>query len=304
MANDALASTIDIPAFSTRSQADIIALMPTGSSLSGPDHLLFTGLFLIVLASNVIRAIRRRWYAARGGIAPPRSIQGMRNLLIGSAAFAVLLIAAWHHQQRPWELLGFQWPRGGWIGIVGLLLLAGQLSFVAFATLGELPRARRDAETADELIRLTAPMRRDQSDVPRNSLVVGAMGAFEELCFRGFLYYYFTILWGWVPAALICWVSFAMAHSSQGPRVVSICLIHGGFFTILRLMTGCLWIPMLSHAVHNMIVVVAVREIEELIAKRDADKLKARNLELRDDASEAPVNDSQPISTAASEGIP
>lgn len=254
--------------------------MPTELPVSDLDHLLFSGLALFILIGNMIRVIRRRRYATRGEVAPPRSVRRLRVLLIGAAVFSVLLIAAWYYQQRPWEALGFQWPRGGWVGIFGLVLLVAQLSLVAIATLGDLPRARRDRETADELIRLTAPMRRDQSDVPRNALIVGVMGAFEELCFRGFLYFYFAALWGWIPAALICWISFAAAHFSQGPRVVSICLVHGGFFTILRLMTDCLWVAMLSHAIHNMIVVVAVREIEQLIAHRDTEQRAADGLRL------------------------
>ncbi|MBL8880124.1 MAG: CPBP family intramembrane metalloprotease [Phycisphaerales bacterium] len=243
--------------------------MPNSTALQPFDHALLSIVVAFVLTANVRRVWIRRDRAKRGlPPPPPRNLTQLRLLLLSVTTFAVVLVGYWAYSGRAWSLLGLQPPRMDWLGIAGISLLLVNIALIASILLGELPKARRDAEVADELIRLTAPLRRDQSDVPRNAVVVALLGAFEELCFRGFLYFYVSAVWGWAPAALISWVSFALAHISQGPRVAAICLYHGAVFTVLRLLTDSLFVSAIGHAAHNTIVVWAVRAVERLIAER------------------------------------
>lgn len=243
--------------------------MPDRSMLQPFDHALLLTVIAIVLAANIRRYWVRRERAKRGLPPPPPRTPGQLCLmLLGVTAFSVVLIAFWAYSGRPWGLLGVQLPRADWVGIGGVALLVLNIGFVAGVLLGELPRARHNAQVADDLIRLTAPLRRDQSDVPRNSVLVALLGVFEELCFRGFLYFYVAAMWGWLAAALISCVSFALAHISQGPRVAAICLYHGAIFTTLRVFTDSLFVSAIGHAAHNAIVVWAVRAVERLMAER------------------------------------
>lgn len=243
--------------------------MPTAVPLTIYDHSLLALIVAIVIGANVRRLIVRRARALRGEPpAPPRTIAQLRMMLLGVGLFVIALIAYWGYTGRSWALLGIRPPLMNWWGLAGVGLLIVQISVVGGVLLGELPRASRDAEAADDLIRLTKPLRRDQSDVPRNSLLVALLGAFEELCFRGFLYFYVAAIWGWIPAALIGWVTFALAHLSQGPRVAAICLFHGAIFTTLRVLTDSVLVSAVSHAAHNAIVVRAVRSVDALIASR------------------------------------
>ncbi len=74
-----------------------------------------------------------------------------------------------------------------------------------------------------------------------------AAGICEEIVFRGFLYWQLTQVLPIVPAILISNIVFGLVHYATGSRNASLAFAFGVLLSIVFLLTGSLWIPMLIH---------------------------------------------------------
>ncbi|MDH3621296.1 MAG: CPBP family intramembrane metalloprotease, partial [Gammaproteobacteria bacterium] len=78
-------------------------------------------------------------------------------------------------------------------------------------------------------------------------------GIVEEALWRGFLFWYlghFMPLWA---AAIVSAVGFGIAHAYQGMENVPRIILVGGVFAGLFLLTGSLWLPIILHAIVDLL---------------------------------------------------
>ncbi|MFC1453720.1 lysostaphin resistance A-like protein [Verrucomicrobiota bacterium] len=87
-----------------------------------------------------------------------------------------------------------------------------------------------------------------------------ALPPVEELYYRGFLFPALQKSWGSVAAVLVVTVWFGAAHSAQlmqDPIGILIVALAGAIWTVQRLVTASLTVPLISHLTYNSCLIVA-----------------------------------------------
>ncbi|MCF6228673.1 MAG: CPBP family intramembrane metalloprotease [Planctomycetes bacterium] len=149
--------------------------------------------------------------------------------------------------------LGLGIPQGS-----GLLISVGGIVFVLIGLTLQQRSIRRSelgaqvvAESVDK-IHWLLPKTRSQHGL---WVVVSIhAGVCEELFYRGFL---LLLLSNWLPFWAACVVStlmFGLAHMYQGVKGVVGTAILGAIFLGMYLLTGCLWLSIITHALYDVSV--------------------------------------------------
>jgi membrane protease YdiL (CAAX protease family) len=73
-------------------------------------------------------------------------------------------------------------------------------------------------------------------------------GVTEEVIYRGYLIWAFSLIMPQWGAALLALVAFTSMHAYQGPRGILPVAMAGAFLTVLYLLTGSLWPGIALHA--------------------------------------------------------
>jgi len=167
-----------------------------------------------------------------------------------SGHWTLFLIALllWRWSDRDWDALGFELAFGtnffigAMIAAAAIVLLVMQVRLVANASMDELRKIRKSFGKLEFVI-------------PRNSNELGRFfglsltaGIVEETLWRGFIIWYFSQFLPLWAAALISAIAFGLAHAYQGIENVPKITVVGAVFTLLYLLSGSLWLPMILHA--------------------------------------------------------
>jgi len=144
------------------------------------------------------------------------------------------------------ELYGFvsfrakdvSWGLGGWIL---LLILVGTLSL-----------------TAQDRVDIPFQWRFFRFDLlPLLILTLGMGAFFEELFFRGYLFQELLSLSVPLPVAFgITTLAFAGGHGYQGWWGIFLSFLLGAVLLALRIRTGSLWAPTITHGLYNLTVLL------------------------------------------------
>lgn len=215
------------------------------------DHLM---LLLLFVVQPVQGAYAYRRYIARieAGESPDVLRQYRITMLVEWLAFAALMIA-WLALGRPVAALGFVVP-GGTGFYIGLLLLVAMTAYLVFAW------RKAAAATAGERAKIKASLgnlryfmpgdRRSYASFVRLSVTAGIV---EEVLYRGFVFWYlaqFMPVWAVVAVSAL---AFGAGHSYQGVsgmiRVTLVGIAFGGYY----LLTGSIWLPIIAHAVLDIL---------------------------------------------------
>ena len=168
------------------------------------------------------------------------------------ALFAVLMIG-WDVADRHWADLGFS------LAVDYRLLLGLALTFVAIVFMVQQLRrlGSADAEAMQglrgQLGKLEFIFPRTESELSRFTAVSITAGIVEETIWRGFMIWYLSQLMPVWAAAVVSTVGFGLAHAYQGASNVPKVILVGAAFTLLYLLTGSLWLPMVLHAVFDIV---------------------------------------------------
>lgn len=214
------------------------------------DHL-FAVLLLGVWPAVVARHGKEE-IAALEGRAERRRL--FRTNLVGQWAHAAALLAWWAWRGRPWAALGLGWETGPGFWLTALLLVV-----VVVAQLRQIARVRSDprlrARVLAEAEHLLPLMPRGRRELRLLDALACTAGFCEELAYRGFLLWY---LGAWMHpwwAVAIASLAFGAAHLYEGrsaaARVAGLALVAA----VLYRLSGSLWIPMVLHAVFDVLQV-------------------------------------------------
>lgn len=215
------------------------------------DHLMIVLLFVV---QPIQGAYAYRRYVARiEAGAPPGLVKQYRiTLLVEWAALAALMIA-WFALGRPLAALGLTSP-GGTGFYVGLLLLLAMTVYLVFAW------RRASAATPDERAKFVSSLGNLRHFMPHDRRTYTTFfwlsitaGIVEEILYRGFVFWYlgqFLPVWAVV---LVSALAFGVGHSYQGAsgivRVTLVGIVFGGYY----LLTGSIWLPIVAHAVLDIL---------------------------------------------------
>jgi membrane protease YdiL (CAAX protease family) len=88
------------------------------------------------------------------------------------------------------------------------------------------------------------------------AVVAVSAGITEEIIYRGFLIRYFEAWLGLIPAIVAATAVFALDHIYQGVRGVIETFAIGLLFTLLFVMAGGIWLPIVVHVCLDLRVMV------------------------------------------------
>lgn len=225
---------------------------------------LFDLAFLILLFVVQPWQGRRAWLQLQQLVAEGEELNRVAlyiQTIVAQWMALVLLIALWWFQDRPLAWLGVHgtfgpgfWYAAG-LGALALLIL-GIIAFRVRAASVAVKRAKR--EKLGDLVPILPQNDRDLRFFYGLSLTAGVV---EELIYRGFVLW---LLSQWMPlwaAVLLSCVGFGLAHSYQGRRGMLRTGLMGLVFAVLFVASGSIWLPMLFHAVFDIVVGLYIREL-------------------------------------------
>jgi len=173
-----------------------------------------------------------------------------RSLIIEQLALTAAVCGLWLLGGIPGVSLGICAPRTWW-GTAGLGVVLG--GFLVWSALRSRPKAEKLRGKLGEQIGVLVP---DSLEEHRwfACVSVGA-GIAEELAYRGFLFYYFSVYLPQMHSpgiALLSSLVFGMGHLYQGwkgvVKTALVGLILAGFY----LLTGSILLPIVLHALTDL----------------------------------------------------
>lgn len=207
---------------------------------------------------------RRSWLKLQSAIAagqyPDRILLYRRTMSIQWAGL-LLLLAAWWYLQRPFADLGLSGDPGTGFLIVAVLGTAaiGFLAIQAFRTRTATPEARLAARK--QLQDLEPFLPHSDRDLRHFYALSATAGVVEELLYRGFALWALAQSMPLWAAVVLSSVAFGLAHSYQGLggmlRTGALGLLFAGLF----ISSGSIWLPMLFHALFDMVQGKQIREV-------------------------------------------
>ena len=239
------------------------------------DWILCSVLLVVVIDANVRRYLRKKaWERANEdpNARPPEGKPGRAILIL--ILFSILLLGIWAWTGRSWVALGFGWAQNGW-ALGALALAALYVGGTRGLMRGMLQDAKHNPEDREQAIRLVRSLRRRQFGIPMKVSYVAIGGIWEELVFRGYLFWllgqWLSPGWNFVASTLL----FGLSHGSQGLQAVATTSGIGAVLTTLRVLSGSMLLPAFVHAAHNANVAQLVVAIEALEEESPSDQTEA-----------------------------
>ena len=172
-----------------------------------------------------------------------------------------VLATAWYLLGRPIADLGFVPPDGiGFFAGIGLLILVSGLlaySWLSAKTMSVKEKAKH-VEALGDLVHFLPRNERDYRSFFALSMTAGVV---EEIIYRGFVIWYlvqFMPNWG---AVIVSSVFFGLGHSYQGAAGMLRTGLAGLGFGVFYLFTGSIWLPIIGHALFDILQGRAIVEV-------------------------------------------
>ncbi len=215
------------------------------------DHL-FTLLILIALPAYGTWSWHR-WLAA---IAAGRRPHRLR-LYLGSMAqlwlLFFLLVGLWQWLSRPTADLGYTAPAGMrfWVG-AALVSLGAAVFFRSWLAVRRAGVAERE-RYREQIGQLGHMMPRNRGEYALFVLLSCTAGIVEETLYRGYLLWYLGGMMPLAAAVVVSSLAFGLAHGYQGAAGIGKTAVVGLVLAVLYLYTGSLWLPIIAHAVVDIL---------------------------------------------------
>ena len=223
------------------------------------DHVF---IFLLFVVQPIHGALSYRRYVARVEAGEPadRVRLYVQTLILEWVALAVLG-TTWYMLGRPVSDLGFVTSMGSGFGIgIGVLVLA--TAYLVFSWRAALQMTHEEKakqrKSFGTLVHFLPQTDRDYRHFISVSLTAGIV---EEILYRGFVFWYLLQLMPIWAVIIVSSVAFGLGHSYQGiAGMVRVTLI-GLAFGLFYVLTGSIWLPMLAHAILDVLQGAMLLEI-------------------------------------------
>jgi len=222
------------------------------------DHIFILALFL---ALPLYGLFETRGYEARARAGEPFDrIRFYRHTAIMEWAILAAVTAAWFFFGRPFGDLGLTKPAGVGFhaGAAVLLLVIGQLLYSwRCAKRASAPEKAKQLESIGEIVQFVPHTRCEFRSFVYVSITAGIV---EEIVYRGFVLWYLSLFMPVWLALAVSSIGFGLAHSYQGVKGAVRCGLVGLAFGILYVVTGSIWLPIIGHALLDVLQGAAIRE--------------------------------------------
>ena len=215
------------------------------------DHIFILLLFVVQPIQGAISF--RRYFARVKEGKRARRVRAYMQSLAMEWAFLAAVALAWFKLGRPFADLGFVAPGGVgfWSGVGVFVLFTGYLIYAWHSAKHASDDEKSEQEKSlGNLIHFIPRTRRHLRAFIAISITAGIV---EEIVYRGFVLWYlaqFMPLWAAVIASS---VAFGLGHSYQGAMGALRCGLIGLAFAIFYIVTGSIWLPIVAHAVFDIL---------------------------------------------------
>lgn len=234
------------------------------------DHVL---ILLLFVAQPIYSAVESRHYIARARAGQPSErVRFYRETIGVEWLFLILLIAAWFDFGRPIADLGFV-RSGGWGFWVGAVFCIGATAYLFYAWQNmKKATAEEKARHVDSFGDVVHYVPHNRHELRNFYAISVTAGIVEEIVYRGFVIWYlgqYMPVWG---AVVVSSVAFGLGHSYQGASGAARAGLVGLVFGVLYVITGSIWLPIIAHALFDILQGAAIHEI----LRKDDDRLEAQ----------------------------
>jgi membrane protease YdiL (CAAX protease family) len=171
-----------------------------------------------------------------------------RNTMISHWTLLCITMALWAYAGRAWTDIGFGLDFNLWFGVGVIFTILGIVALV-------MQNRHIRSYKPDELKSLRERFGGLEIIIPQNGSELARFyglsitaGIVEEIIWRGFLIWYFSLFMPLWAAALVSTIGFGLAHAYQGPRQLPHITAVGAAFAVLYLVSGSIWLPIILHA--------------------------------------------------------
>lgn len=223
------------------------------------DHIFILLLFVVQPINGVFEA---RYYEAREKAGKPLNrVRFYQLTAVVEWVFLAVLIAAWLTYSRPIADLGFAAPGGPgfWIGAALLVLLTGYLLYTwQYAKRASATEKAKQVESFGKVVKYLPHTSRELRSFFGVSITAGIV---EEIVYRGFVLWYLAQVMPLWLAVVVSSLAFGLGHSYQGVNGALRSGLIGLAFGIFYVVTGSIWLPIVAHALIDVLQGAAIREI-------------------------------------------
>lgn len=223
------------------------------------DHI-FIFLLFVVQPIHGAYSFKRYLQRIEAGEPANRVRAYLETIVLEWVAF-IVVAGSWYLLRRPAADLGFVASSSTQVAI-GLAVLALFTAYLLYtwhyARSMSDERRSKEIDAMGTLVHLLPQNARDYRYFVNTSITAGIV---EEFLYRGFVFWYlahFLPMWGVV---LVSSIAFGLGHTYQGAsgvvRVTLIGIAFGAFYVL----TGSIWLPMLAHAVLDILQGASILEI-------------------------------------------
>lgn len=219
--------------------------------MPAPLDYLILALIVIVVPLRAYAERQRLERALASGAADAR-LRAYRRILAWQWISTAVLLAIWLGVGRPLSLLGVKLPHGSgfWSGVAIFAVAAAGL-FAQLHAVRTSPQVAEQVRAATASLRFLLPVTRRELRV-FTWLGVTA-GIVEELLCRGYMIWVLRAVVPTWAALVLSSVAFGAGHAYQGLAGVFKTSAVGLGLGGLYLLTGSIWMPILLHAVVDVL---------------------------------------------------
>lgn len=223
------------------------------------DHLF---VFLLFVVQPIQGAISYRRYLRKIEAGEPADrIKLYREMLAIEWIAFVVLLGTWVYLDRDFASLGFVTPGGRdfWIGVVLLAAASGLLVHSwRSARAMSADEKLKQRKSFGGLVHLLPQTDREYRTFSGVSITAGIV---EETIYRGFIFWYLAQFMPFWAVVIVSSVAFGLGHSYQGADGIFRVTLIGAAFGALYLYTGSIWLPIVGHALLDLLQGGMIREI-------------------------------------------
>ena len=218
------------------------------------DHLLVLVLVVLFPLWSWYETRKKKRALAESGETDHNAVSEYKQTMLALWGLCATCLVVWFLHSRPSEILGLG------VGTESLLRWGGGLAIAAAGlvfTFWQAEQVKKDEKARDEIQKQVGEfsfyLPKTRVQLRWFNWVALSAGICEEILYRGYLIWYIALLTGSIPALFLSSIGFGIAHSYQGPGNAVRCGVVGLWMGTIYLVTGSLWIPMVTHFLVDVI---------------------------------------------------